>query len=270
MNTFKCSVSTLYLWAASVVMLGPGFLAEVDSRTAWLLMLSGVVGLAVGDACLFASLRHLGAQPAAVLMQFSPLWSAILGGLFFAEVLNWWQYSAIPVVCVGVVLVILGRARQGDFAAADRADLRVARGIFFGLLSALFNAVGALIAKQVVAEAGALRATVLRMSAACAALLLFAAVAGRFGDWTLPLRHAHRSWRELLAVFLGTFLGVWCWQACLARTEASIALCLTSTTPLFLFPLAVFFLRERYRWPAFVGTLLAVLGIPLLALESLP
>lgn len=265
MNFFKCGVSSAYLWITMLCLYGSEVFAGISTHAALVLAGSGILGLALGDAFLFVALRLLGAQPAAVMMLTSPLWSALLGMLFFGEILGFWQYAAIPVVCVGVALVIRGR-RSGLPGGSRRASPEVVRGVLAGLTASLLNALGAQLAKQVVADVGALRATWLRLTAATLFLAVLALLQGHLPRLLAPLRELRQRKRELLAVFLGTFLGVMCWQGSLIYVETSVAICLTSTTPLFLLPMAVFFLRERYGKIAVVGTLIAVAGIPVLVL----
>jgi drug/metabolite transporter (DMT)-like permease len=263
MNFFKCSVSSAYLWVTALCLFGTSLFDGITGHAVMVLTVSGILGLAIGDAFLFVALRMLGAQPAAVLLQTSPLWSAALGMLFFGELLSLWQYLAIPLVCTGVMMVV--RSRIGGGGPQD-GRRHVFLGSLAGLIAALFNAVGALLTKQVVADVGALRSTLIRLTAAALFLALMAVVQRNLGRFVAPLIHWRARRRELLAVFLGTFLGVMCWQGALIHIEASVAVCLSSTTPLFLLPMAILILEERYRRTAYWGTLLAGLGIPILVL----
>ncbi len=277
-NFFKVTVASVMLWVTlwSVVEVPSELLW---SSSAWWAMLSGIIGLAIGDAFLFKSVRLLGAQPATVLMLLGPVCSAVLGACFFEEQLRWWQMLAILGVTAGVLLVIRGRVAPATRAEEDRRA--TAWGVAAGLTAASLNALGFLVSKDATTEirdglpelsgtaehlAAALVVSTLRMTAAMVAMGVFGGLAGQAKAWSRLFVATRRRPRLLIAVFIGTYLGVFLAQSSLVSLPASVTVCLTSTTPLFLLPLAVWFLKERYRWVAVAGTVVAVAAIPFLVL----
>ena len=67
----------------------------------------------------------------------------------------------------------------------------------------------------------------------------------------------------MVAVFIGTYLGIWLQQVSLKYSAAGIAQTLFMTSPLFVLPLAAI-QGERISWRAICGAIIAVGGIVLL------
>ncbi|MBM4013520.1 MAG: DMT family transporter [Planctomycetes bacterium] len=269
MNLFRLCIATLLFWGATLLLDGAAAARAIASHEGLALLGSGVIGLALGDVLLFTAMRRLGAQPAVALNQLSPIWSALSGFLLGSEALRARDLGGIALVLGGVLLVIFGRAAPkvatAEAMPAAAAARRLRRsGVLAGIGSSLCNAAAGMITHHAIVAVGVLPGSTLRMTGGAVALLLATLLAGRAAADLAPLREAPRRGRELLAVLIGTFLGVFLQQQAYAGLDASIALCLLSTTPLFLLPMAVTLLGERYRWWAWLGTLLATAGVPLL------
>lgn len=275
MNLFRVSIALCLFWATTLIVDGTGAIRAIATSDGQWLLLSGVVGLAVGDLMLFAALRKLGAQPAIAMNQLSPVWSALLGFALGSEVLHRRELLGIALVIGGVLLVIFGRdtrdtpataASGSETTAAQHAAKGRALGLALGIGSSLCNAAAGMLTHHSVAAVGVLPGSTLRMSGAAVVLLLLSFSGRRARMDFAPLRALPTMRRELVAVLIATYLGIFLQQQAYAGLDASIALCLLSTTPLFLLPLAVGVLHERYRWYAWLGTLIATSGVPLLLL----
>ncbi len=272
MNLFRLGVAAVLFWATTLLVDGGVAARALVTQEGLLLLGSGVVGLALGDVFLFTAMQKLGAQPAVALNQLSPIWSAMLGFLLGSEALGARDLGGIALVLGGVLLVIFGRdapkVAAADSVAAANAARRLRRiGLLAGVGSSLCNAVAGMITHHAISAVGVLPGSTLRMTGGAVALLLATLLSARAEVDLAPLRTLPRRGRELLAVLIGTFLGVFLQQSAYAGLDASIALCLLSTTPLFLLPLAITVLGERYRWWAWLGTLLATAGVPALIVD---
>ncbi len=262
LNLFKCAVGGACLLILSAAGNGPRSLAVIFSRDGLMLTVSGILGLALGDICFFATMKRLGAQPASVMNQLTPLWMVLIGLLAASESLSARQYVAIPLIALGVVLVIFGRRVENP-----RTEARLnGSGILFGVAASLLTAVGFLIANPPVERVGALMGSSVRVASAAVALSLASWSVDRTGF--APLLHIRSNRRELCAVMLGTVGGVTGSLYAQAKIEPSIAISLCSTSPVFLLPIAIVFLGERYNWIAWIGTLFTIVGVPLLLIPG--
>jgi len=254
-NLFKAlAASVLFL----LVLIATGFERASPAAHAEL-ALSGIVGLALGDTCLFYALGHLGAHRTALLGSLGPVFTAVGGWLLLDEPLTAWRCAGIVMAGVGVTMVVWGRPARG---AADA----LAKGALAGVLGALCHASGVLLAKRGQAELAALPAATIRLTSATAVLVLFALARGRLRPDLERLLRPAPLLRLLPAAAIGTFLGIGLMQVGIAHTQSAVASALHSTTPLFTLPIALFVLRERVGPVALVGSVVGVAGVVLLFL----
>ena len=82
MNCFKATVA-LICFSLAVLLTGGSF--DFSFKVISLLVLSGVIGLAIGDFCLLAAFKELGPGRAMVLVSFHPLITGVLSYLFHGQ-----------------------------------------------------------------------------------------------------------------------------------------------------------------------------------------
>jgi len=256
-NFFKGIVASVML--GGVVLAIGGEAMSFDAM--WLLAASGVVGLSVGDSILFYALGHLGPHRASLLMSLSPVMTAV-GGWLLGEVLSGYQVVGIAFATGGVALVV----RFGP-AARRRAPKPHTVAVLAGVGAALCQAVGVLLAKRGMEEAGVWTGTLVRLLAATVALGAYAVARGWLRTDLRRLFRRGPLTRLVPAAFIGTFLGLSLMQAGIKLTPSAVASALHSTTPLFALPIAVYFLKERAGPGVILGSFVAVGGVMLLLLS---
>lgn len=235
---------------------------SLEPRTTSLFLLSGVIGLALGDSLLFLALGHLGAHRTALLATLGPVMTAVGAWIFRGETLALQAIAGIVFAVGGVAMVVWFRPHGAEPRRADAA------GIAFGLLAAVCQAAGVVVSKEAFVEADVpLLSAVLRLGAATAALAVLALVRGELDGQVRRIFSPRPLRRLLVASFFGTFCGIWLMQAGISWTDSAVASALHSTTPLFTLPIAIFVLRERVTGGAIAGSCLAVAGVVLLVLR---
>lgn len=238
-----------------------------DSPALYLLLLSGVIGITIGDTCYFAALRRLGPNQTMLLEYLAPVFAALLAWWWLAETLTLTQVGAAAVVIAGVIWVITGQQsqrieRQGSNQLSAPTQPSVS-GVLFGITAALCQAVGLVMAFHALQsfELSALTAALLRMSAGTVALTVALVMLkpAIIGSTRAAMRHT--SWRWLLlAIVLGTFGAIWLQQLALTTLSPGLAQTLLATAPLWLIPIQ-WSLGIRTSWRALSGTLIALSGI---------
>ena len=104
-------------WTALFMLLGMLFLGErqgltpLDSGVCWLLILSGLIGVAVGHGLYFVSISHLGVAITHGVIELQPFAVAVVSYWFFGEVLTGWQWAGGVAAVVGVLLMLSARRR---------------------------------------------------------------------------------------------------------------------------------------------------------------
>ena len=123
--------------------------SSVEQSGVSAMMLSGVIGIFIGDTALFACLNRMGPRQAGLLFSCHAVFSAILGYFLFSETMTHIELIGALLVFSGVLTAIFfGRKGQ---AANQLESIKgnVWAGISLGLLAALCQALGGIIAKPV-------------------------------------------------------------------------------------------------------------------------
>ncbi len=235
-------------------------LPSVHPTALCLLLLSGVIGISVGDTAFFATLNDLGARRALLIETLAPPIAAVIARIFLQERLSAGAWCGILLTILGVAWVIAERV-----PGASDVNTHWMRGIGFGLVAALSMATGAVLSHAVLAttEISPLWAALLRISAGVLLLLPSAWLRWQQRRFEIKALHLKVIGGVFLAAFIGTYLAIWMQQTALKSTAAGISLTLTSTSPLFVLLIAAC-MGERVSLRAILGVLIAIGGIGLL------
>ncbi|HRN49828.1 MAG TPA: DMT family transporter [Anaerolineales bacterium] len=142
-NRARLLAATLILLILHVLVYGTAIPAADGQRWLWL-GLSGVIGLALGDAALFQAFVQLGTRLTMLVFSTAPVFAAIMGYFFFDETLE-------PIAMLGMLLSLGGVAwvvSEQEPGERSNAERRVYLfGLLFAFLAALGQALGAITAK---------------------------------------------------------------------------------------------------------------------------
>ncbi len=253
MTLAKGAVSVLLLGVAVVFM----EFHTASSSALWLLTLSGIIGIALGDTFFFKALQDLGPVSMIVLMMIGQVFTAVLGIVFLREMPPALAWAGMVLVLVGIAMVL--RADSPETPSPTRM-----RGMIFGLASVICMAVSIVIAKQPLQEMPTIQATFLRMASGTVGLFLAGAMFGQLGGWVAPLKDKPFLAKFLLAVAVVTFGGFWLSLVAVKYLDVAVASTLSATEPIFVLPLAYFFLKDKVTGLSIVGAVTAVFGISLI------
>jgi drug/metabolite transporter, DME family len=244
-----------------LVLLSPWRVAPLPLA---LLVLSGVVGISLGDSLYLAALRRLGTRRTLTLDAGGPAVAMLGGVVFLAEVPTPVQWLGVGLISLSVLLV----ARQAP--ATPVVPQRDRLGLALALAALLCGSTGALLARA------ALRASALTPLESATLRLAAAAVVMLPLLWRLPPpgQRPRLGWRRwplvLLATLLGTSAGIVLQQTALQRLPGGLAVALLATAQVMAMPLAGLE-GDRPGWRGLVAAVLALAGVSLVtgALGSL-
>ena len=261
MNLLKCLIALLMMLAALVVLEGVIWPTSIQSSDAAILAASGIVGLTIGDSAFFSALTRVGPRRALLMMALVPATTALLAVPVLGEMVTTTMTLGIGLTIAGIAWVVRERATDEEAGS-------VVAGFGFALLAMLCQSTGNVLTKLGGADVSALGVSVIRVTAGTVGLFVFLGLRGRLSGAFTPLRERQALGRVVVATFLGTFLGIWLLNAGLKYTShAGVAATLSSTSPIFILPLAWWFLKERLSPRAVVGALIAVAGIAVLFVQ---
>ncbi len=298
LNLVKGLVAIALLLGTALALQRP--FPEVEFQSIGFLALSGVVGIGLGDTFFFRSLTLLGPRRALLLESLAPPLSALLALIFLQEVLAIANVFGIFLTVGGVTWAVserlppensaLENSAPEDSASEDSASetlisknlvsspspkpQNLLLGIGYGLLAAIGQASGAVLSRAALADTtmDPLWSSLIRLGAGAVLLSLWLVISGRSLAPRSPgeagsLPRPRLDWRTLgvvaIAAFLGTYLAIWLQQVSLKFAPAGIAQALTSTSQLFVMPLAVW-MGDRLSLRAILGVAIALAGIVLL------
>lgn len=263
-SRWRMSLVALMLWP---IVLALGTVQTLTWNQCLVLTASGLIGIFIGDTALFAALNRLGPRRTGVLFATHAVFSAMLGYWFLQERLGFQALLGGALVMGGVMMAIaLGRHKDETHAWESNHGSLWA-GVALGLLAALCQALGSVIAKPVMlAGVDPLAATVVRVSATC--LAQFALLWSGFPAARSVQAPTLRTLAYVgLIGFLGMVLGMTMILQALRYGEVGMVAILSSVTPVLVLPLVWFRLGRAPAAGAWVGAALTVTGTAIVLLR---
>ena len=262
-NRIRLALATLALLGLNVILYGwllpPGAGGE---RWAWLTV-SGLIGLALGDTFLFNAYRYVGPRLGLLLLSLAPIFGGGIAWIWFGEVLTVLQIVGILITLGGVSFVVFNRPDQNQ-----HQDRHLFKGIVFGVLAALGQAVGLVLSKKgIEGDFPPFAASLIRMLVAAAAVWMIAAFRGQTRSslqvaWEHPVS---LGW-VTFGAFFGPVIGVSASLLAIQHAEIGVASTLMALPPVFMLPVSHFGFRERVNWQSLTGTFAAIAGVAMLFL----
>jgi drug/metabolite transporter (DMT)-like permease len=267
LNKIRILFAVILLGATLLLTTGRLLPSDISSTSYFYLILSGIIGLSIGDASLFKAYVVIGPRLSLLVFSVSPIITAIFAWIFLGEKLGTLAIFGIIATVSGMAWVTGERTSKSNGSNAhDKKKLK------FGILLAIGGAAGQAIG-LVLAKAGmgntisALSATFIRMAAAVVSIWLFSLIRG-------DLKEAKEKFRDTRALLLalggsitGPFLGVWMSLVAVKLTHAGVAAAIMATTPVLVIPLVILVYKEKVSWRAFIGAVFAAAGVAILFLQ---
>lgn len=277
-------VNVIRLWFAVAILfvvhagLFGSFWPEVPTSGWWYLGVSGVIGLTIGDQFLYRALIDAGPRMSTLMMTVAPALTAIIAWPVLDQPLGWLAVVGMVLTLGGIAWVVC--ERRDDVGGRTYHNPR--RGIVFGMLGGVGQAVGLILAKLGMGDAidgtaiDPWSATLVRMifGTISASILMGALIATRSVDRGTrspesgPGRLATVSLLILLGAVFGPVLGVWLSLVSIDRIDAGIAATLMSLSPVLILPVARIVEDEHIGPRAVLGAVIAVAGVGVLVASS--
>ncbi len=256
-NRYRLWISFSMLLVVTLVL---GLWRAFPWDQSYVILVSGFVGIFMGDTALFACVRRLGARRSSVLFSMNAPMTAVLGFVLLGESLAFLQSLGIVVAVIGVWLAIIFGKRKSQISAWEDITPPLWLGVILGLLAALGQSIGSIIIRPVM-ETGAdpVVVAMLRVGISAVALTMFAMAAPQATKLQNPMNK--RMWIYLAgSAFVGMGLGMTLIMFAFRGAEAGIAATLSSTTPVMVLPILWFTSKEAPALGAWFGAGLVVAG----------
>lgn len=268
LNLFKLLIALIGYTVLIIVLYTIGYPPTWPvtwEKIGWL-MLSGIIGFTIGDTFFFASISRLGAQLTSAIQCLTPPITALINWLYLGTFLSLPQMLGLSITVSAVMAVILSGSPVTGLRVGSRGWCY---GLLFSFLSAVFNAISYSMMGQLFKNENLFCCLVIRIAPALSLLLIPALFTplGRTGVRMMlawPKRLAYLT----LAAFLGTVVGMTFLSLAFQHTSSEIVSTLATTYPIWVIPVASFFLKEHPKPVQILGTIVAVVGVALLAIPQ--
>lgn len=236
---------------ALVALLLAPFLRRPLGRWPLVVAISVVLG-GMHFGMMFAGLHGVDAGPAAIAIQLTVPFSALLALVFYRERLGWWQLAGMAVAFAGVYLLAGDPARQPSL---PHFLMVVCAAFAWAVANVLIKRLGRV-------DVFALNAWVALL--ACPQLLLASLVfesgqraALEVADW--------RAWGAILYMAIGaSIIAYGLWYSLIARYEMNRVVPLTLLSPVLAVALAVPMLGEALTDHVLIGGAVTLLGVAMI------
>lgn len=227
----------------------------------WLL-LSGMIGFALGDLFLFKSYTIIGSRFSMLIMTLVPPIAAFTGWLLMGETLTPVNLLGMGMTITGIALAIFNRGN-----GKKRLTLKLSmKGILFALGGAAGQAVGLVLSKYGMEDYDPFAATQIRLIAGMAGFVIIVTGMRRWKKVFRGFSSKQGMTGTAVGAFFGPFLGVSFSLLAVKYTETGIASTIMAIVPVLIIPPAIILYREKITSLEIVGAFISIAGVSLLFL----
>ena len=245
-------------------VIATGAWRDLDAASIGPLLLSGLIGIFIGDTLLFATLNRLGPRRSGILFALNAPIAALLGWLVLDEALSASAVAGIGLTAAGVFLAILFGKRRAQMHEWEKIKGPLWIGVLLGLGAATGQAIGSIIARPVM-ETGIdpFVASLLRVgiAAACLSVLTQLPIPSVKPKGPLTLKVAAMT---ALTGILALAIGMTLLLFALSGGKVGIVSTLSATSPVMILPMLWLRTGERPAGGAWAGAALVVMGMALI------
>lgn len=253
-------------WVSIVLVLIATLLGgwgTLDLGSFTLLSLSGISGLALGDAALFSAFYRIGPRRTGILFAANAPMAAAISAVVFGERFTVATLTGSVLVTGGVAMAIAFGTRRGHRHHWENVEGSIWVGVGLGLLGALGQAIGVLLADPVFSDGGVETWTgaAVRAVIGTIALLAMRPLFDRRNPIPADTRITLRLWAIIITSgTIGMVIGKTLVLVALGKGDPGIVSVLVSTSPVIQLPLIWVVTRERPAVGAWLGAVAAAVG----------
>jgi len=232
----------------------------INNDFLFVILLSGIIGIFLGDTLLFIALQKIGPRRNNILFSLAAPFTVILNIIFLNEIMSFVNLIGCIIVFFGVVVAIAyGNSRDKNHRW-ELVEGNLYLGVIFGIGAALCQAIGLVMMKPILnMGADPIASASLRTLISCIFLAFtFFLNYEIFNTKTsLNLKIIGQS---ILSGFLGMALGMSLLLIALQHADAGIVATLSSTSPIMILFLIWVVTKKIPTTGAWIGTVLAIIG----------
>ena len=233
---------------------------DASAHTWFWLLVSGVIGFAIGDLLLFRAFIVIGSRVAMLVMALVPPLTAIIGWAIMGERLGSRGLLGMILTVGGIAIVVLERKKGNEGIRWSHSIT----GIGLALGGAAGQALQLVLSKYGMGLYNPFAATQIRIIAGALGSLPILILMGGLRRVSPMVRNPRMMIPTLLGAIFGPFLGVAFSLLAVQHTSTGIASTIMAIVPVLIIPPAVVFFKEKVTFSEVLGAIMAVAGVVIL------
>lgn len=231
------------------------------------ILLSGVIGIFLGDTFLFMALQRIGPRRNNILFALAAPFTIILNIIFLKQQMTFNDLLGCFIVFFGVVIAIAYGTSKNNQHRWENIEGSILIGIIFAILAALGQAIGIIIMKPILnagadpIASAAIRTTISALMLSSTYFINYPILKDK-SKISLPI-----IFKTILSGFLGMALGMSLLLIALQKGDAGIVVTLSSTSPIIILFLLWIFTKKIPTKGAWGGAFIAIVGTSIIFLN---
>lgn len=246
----------------ALVALATGGWATLTEYSSTRLTASALVGILIGDTCYFAGMKRIGPRRSSILFTTNAPMTVLLGYILLGEELPPGTMVGCGFITAGVFLAVFHGTTAAQRHSFEQVQGSMAGGVALCVFAAFCQALSLILARPALASgADAVAASALRAGIAAViltAMWLFRPTARRSAEARAT---PHLLLLVAMSGIVSMGLGMTFLLKALSYGCAGLVSTLSATSPVLVLPVLWIFTHERPAVLAWIGALLAVVGM---------
>ncbi|MBI04447.1 MAG: EamA family transporter [Pelagibacteraceae bacterium] len=228
------------------------------------IIISGIIGIFLGDTFLFIALQKLGPRRNNILFSLAAPFTVILNIIFLDHFMSFIQLIGCFIVFIGVVVAIAYGNSEKNNHKWEKIEGSLFIGLLFGIIAALCQSLGLIIMKPILnAGADPIASASIRTFVSFILLSLTFFINLKIFKSKTKI-NTKIIYLSILSGFLGMALGMSLLLIALKNADAGIVATLSSTSPIMILFLIWILTKKIPSIAAWIGTIMAILGTSLI------
>ena len=238
--------------------------STIDFDSLDIIILSGVIGILLGDTFLFIALQKIGPRRNNILFSLAAPFTVILNIFFLGIKMSSINLFGCFIVFIGVVIAITYGSNKNNEHKWESIQGSLIIGVTFGILAALCQSIGLIMMKPIL-DAGAdpIASASIRTTISCFLLSFTFFLKSENFISKKPIDFLIIK-KSIISGFLGMALGMSLLLVALQKADAGIVATLSSTSPIMILFLIWILTKKIPSLGAWIGTVLAIIGTSLI------
>ena len=229
-----------------------------------IIILSGLIGIFIGDSLLFMALKRIGPRRNNILFSLAAPFTVVLNIIILHQEMTLIEITGCLTVFIGVVIAIAYGNNKDNKHRWEKIEGSIKIGVIFGILAALCQAIGLIMMKPILnSGADPIASAAIRtvVSAFLLSLSFFYNFTKKEG---IKIYNFTIIFKIIISGFLGMALGMSLLLIALQNADAGIIATLSSTGPIMILIILWISTKKMPTLGAWLGTIIAFTGTGLI------